>query len=222
MSLREGAPLPVLLCILTSVTGVVDAVSFLALGHVFVANMTGNVVFLGFAAAGASDLSVPASLAAIVAFMAGAIAGGMLSARTPDRVRLLGIGVAVKIALALAALGVSLAHATGDGPARYTLIALLAVAMGLQSAVVRSAAGSEPSTNVLTTTLTALAADAPIGGGNGRSSHRALAALTMLAGAAAGAALVLKAGVPWALALATVLLAASGAVVYRLHGSPAR
>ena len=40
--------------------------------------------------------------------------------------------------------------------------------------------------------------------------------------AAAGAALVLKAGVPWALALATVLLAASGAVVYRLHGSPAR
>ena len=49
-------PLPALLCTLTAVSGVVDAVSFLALGHVFVANMTGNVVFLGFAAAGAANL----------------------------------------------------------------------------------------------------------------------------------------------------------------------
>jgi uncharacterized membrane protein YoaK (UPF0700 family) len=221
MSMVERTPLPVLLCVLTSVTGVVDAVSFLALGHVFVANMTGNVVFLGFAAAGATDLSVPASLAAIVAFMAGATAGGMLAARTPDRSRLLAIGVAVKIALTLTALGVSLALAT-DGPARYALIALLALAMGLQSAVVRDAAGSEPSSNVLTTTLTALAADAPIGGGDGRSSRRALAALTMFSGAAAGAALVLNAGVPWALSLATVLLAASGAFIHRLQPGRAR
>ena len=35
------------------VTGLVDAFSYLVLGHVFVANMTGNVVFLGFAIAGA-------------------------------------------------------------------------------------------------------------------------------------------------------------------------
>ena len=70
---------------------------------------------------------------------------------------------------------------------------------------------------MLTTTLTALAADAPIGGGKGPSSHRLLAALTMLAGAAAGAALVLYAGVAWALALAIALLAASGLIVLRLR-----
>jgi uncharacterized membrane protein YoaK (UPF0700 family) len=221
MSLREEAPLPVLLCILTAVTGVVDAVSFLALGHVFVANMTGNVVFLGFAAAGAADLSVPASLAAIVAFMAGALMGGLVTAGSTDRMRLLGVGVVVKIALTAAALGVSLAGAI-DGPARYALIVLLAVAMGLQSAIVRRAAGSEPSTNVLTTTLTALAADAPIGGGAGPSSHRVLAALTMLAGAAAGAALVLGNGVHWALALAIALLAASAATILRMSTSAAR
>ena len=49
----EHGPLSALLVTLTVVTGLVDAVSYLALGHVFVANMTGNVVFLGFALAGA-------------------------------------------------------------------------------------------------------------------------------------------------------------------------
>lgn len=52
---RSGrfGPLPPLLIAMTVVTGLVDAFSYLVLGHVFVANMTGNVVFLGFAVAGA-------------------------------------------------------------------------------------------------------------------------------------------------------------------------
>ena len=45
-------PLPGLLLILTVVTGVVDSISILALGRVFVANMTGNVVFAAFALVG--------------------------------------------------------------------------------------------------------------------------------------------------------------------------
>jgi Predicted membrane protein len=61
---RDG-PLPPLLLVLTFVTGLVDAASYLKLGHVFVANMTGNVVFLGFALAGAAGLSLWASLAAM-------------------------------------------------------------------------------------------------------------------------------------------------------------
>ena len=56
---------------LTVVTGVVDAVSYLKLGHVFVANMTGNVLFLGFAAADAAQFSVPVSLVAIRSFLLG-------------------------------------------------------------------------------------------------------------------------------------------------------
>jgi hypothetical protein len=55
---RHG-PLPPLLLTLTVVTGLVDAVSYLGLGHVFVANMTGNVVFLGFALAGATGAAAP-------------------------------------------------------------------------------------------------------------------------------------------------------------------
>ena len=51
------------------VTGLVDAASYLKLGHVFVANMTGNVVFLGFALAGASGLSATSSLLALASFL---------------------------------------------------------------------------------------------------------------------------------------------------------
>src|SRR5438477_1261907 len=80
---RNG-PLAPLLVALTFVTGVVDAASYLKLGHVFVANMTGNVVFLGFALAGASGLSAGSSLAALGSFLAGAFAGGLLAARSPE------------------------------------------------------------------------------------------------------------------------------------------
>ena len=73
-------PLTLLLIVLTVVTGIVDAVSYLELGHVFVANMTGNIVFLGFAAAGASQHSIAPSLVAIGAFLLGALAGGRLLA----------------------------------------------------------------------------------------------------------------------------------------------
>ena len=58
--------LPPLLLALTVVTGLVDATSYLKLDHVFVANMTGNVVFLGFGIAGASGISVWASLTAMI------------------------------------------------------------------------------------------------------------------------------------------------------------
>jgi hypothetical protein len=77
---RHG-PLPPILLVLTFVTGIVDAVSFLRLGHVFVANMTGNTVFIGFGLAGATTLSVPSSLVAIGTFLLGAAPAGWLCKR---------------------------------------------------------------------------------------------------------------------------------------------
>ena len=75
-------PLPPLLVAMTVVTGLVDAFSYLLLGHVFVANMTGNVVFLGFAVAGAPGFSIAASLVALVVLRRGIAswAGGSSSA----------------------------------------------------------------------------------------------------------------------------------------------
>src|ERR1700749_5158877 len=77
---RHG-PLPVLLLALPVVPGLVDAFSYLLLGHVFVANMTGNVVFLGFAMAGAPGFSIAASLVAMAAFAAGALLVGGVGLR---------------------------------------------------------------------------------------------------------------------------------------------
>jgi len=93
-------PLPPLLIAMTVVTGLVDAFSYLVLGHVFVANMTGNVIFLGLAVADAQEFSVPASLVAMGAFMSGALAGGRLGAVAGrHRARLLAIGTLVNIGL---------------------------------------------------------------------------------------------------------------------------
>src|ERR1700712_572403 len=73
---RPDGPLPELLLAMTVVTGLVDAFSYLSLGHVFVANMTGNVVFLGFALSGAGSISLWGSLLAVLAFALGAALGG--------------------------------------------------------------------------------------------------------------------------------------------------
>src|SRR5690349_22809993 len=104
-------PLPVLLVGLTVVTGLVDAFSYLSLGHVFVANMTGNVVFLAFGLAGSPGFSIPVSAAALIAFALGAAVGGRFAARIgPNRGRLLAGATALEatllgLAVATAAIG---------------------------------------------------------------------------------------------------------------------
>jgi uncharacterized membrane protein YoaK (UPF0700 family) len=212
MDARDG-PLPALLLVLTAVTGLVDAVSYLGLGQVFVANMTGNVVFLGFAVAGAPDFSVSASLTAIAAFLAGAFAGGAIASRAGShRARLLAIATGFQAALVGAALAVSTAGVdSGGGVVRHGLIALLALAMGLQNATARRLGVPDLTTTVLTLTLTGLAADSPLAGGhNAQPGRRLLAIATMFLGAAAGATLVSHAGVPAVLALVLALLVSNG------------
>jgi uncharacterized membrane protein YoaK (UPF0700 family) len=72
----SAAPLPWLLLLLSVTTGLVDAISVLGLGKVFTANMTGNIVFLGFAASGAPGFRVAPYLVAISAFLVGAAVAG--------------------------------------------------------------------------------------------------------------------------------------------------
>src|SRR3954467_4615673 len=91
-SLRRAArsiqhPLARALLVLPFTTGLVDAVSFLGLGHVFTANMTGNIVFLGFGIAGSGGLPVLAPLISLGSFLLGAGGGGLLADRMGDRHR---------------------------------------------------------------------------------------------------------------------------------------
>ena len=218
---RDG-PLPVLLLALTVVTGLVDAVSFLALGRVFVANMTGNVVFLGFAAGGAAGFSIVASVLAILAFLAGALAGGRLGARAgAHRGRLLALTLYAEVVLVAVALAVSFAPlGTELNAASFGLIALLSVAMGLQNASARRLAVADLTTTVLTLTLTGLAADsAPAGGASANYRRRLLAVAAMFLGAAIGAALLLHASVASVLAVTLVLLVVTAVAGYRASAS---
>lgn len=226
LSLRDErhGPLPALLLVLTFVTGLVDAISYLRLGHVFVANMTGNIVFLGFAVADAQDFSIPASLLATAAFLAGAIVSGRIGSRADHhRARLLAIATYLQIALVAAALAVSsVGLDPGGGLGQYSLIVLLALAMGLQNATARRLGVPDLTTTVLTLTLTGLAADSTLAGGkNPRPARRVLATVTMFLGAAVGALLLFHVGVSAVLAMALVLLVLNGMASYRLGSSSA-
>ena len=203
--------LPPLLILLTIVTGVVDALAYLRLGHVFVANMTGNVVFLGFAAAGANGLSVPGSLLAVAFFLCGGIAAGRVAGRhSGDRRHVLRVATGLELALcAIAILVAAFAGKSLGTGSRYALIGLMAVAMGVQNATARRLAVADLTTTVLTLTLTGIAADSWLGGGSGaRTARRVLAVFAMLLGAVVGALLVLHLAPVAPLVLAGALLAA--------------
>ncbi|MFB6571277.1 YoaK family protein [Streptomyces noursei] len=218
---RHG-PLPLLMLTLTVVTGLIDAVSFLGLGHVFVANMTGNVVFLGFALVGAANLSVLASLVSLAAFLVGALAGGRLGTRfATHRGKLLKTATAVQtvlVAVTVAAAAVTDGRVTTG--VQYTLIVFLGLAMGLQNAVARRLGVPDLTTTVLTLTLTGLAADSPTAGGAApRSGRRILSVLVMFLGALVGAQLVLHGHLVLTLGLALLLLALTSLMTHRLSAA---
>jgi uncharacterized membrane protein YoaK (UPF0700 family) len=186
-------PLPPILLGLTVVSGMVDGFSYLVLGHVFVANMTGNVVFLAFSLAGAGGFSKLASLLALVSFVTGAATGGRLAHRvTSHRGRLLLAASTFQGTLVLAGWVVSrLVDLPAHGGSRWALIVVLGLAMGSQNAVVRRLGVPDLTTTVQTMTITGMAADSRIAGGTtSRAGRRLLSVLALFLGALAGAALV--------------------------------
>ncbi|MGW3496565.1 YoaK family protein [Streptomyces sp. NPDC001020] len=217
-------PLPPLMLTLTVVTGLVDAVSFLALGHVFVANMTGNVVFLGFALVGAPNLSALASVVAMAAFLLGALAGGRLGTRfSAHRGRLLKTAAAAQTVLVAITVAVA---AAADGRVttgvQYTLIVVLGLAMGLQNAVARRLGVPDLTTTVLTLTLAGLAADStPAGGAAPRTGRRTLSVLAIFLGAVVGAKLILQGHLVLTLGLVLLLLALVSVATHRLSATQA-
>jgi uncharacterized membrane protein YoaK (UPF0700 family) len=195
--------------VLTAVTGLIDAVSYLRMGHVFVANMTGNVVFLGFALQPDSGLSLPASAVAIGGFLCGAVVGGRIAAHLAGRPQTwLRTAFAVQACLlvVVALLG-GIGALVYTGHAALVTIAVLAIGFGLQNTTVRRLAVPDLTTTVLTLGLTGLAADSHLAGGPGARPHRRLGSvLAMLAGAAAGTLLLL-------VATPTVVIACAAALV---------
>jgi uncharacterized membrane protein YoaK (UPF0700 family) len=229
-----------MLLALSLVTGLLDAVSILALGRVFVANMTGNVVFAGLALAGTPGLSLTSALFALAGFMIGAALGGALVSRTgKDRAVHVRAETATELGCVIVALIITVAsgdpaashgilhidtrHGRYFGAAVTDVLALvLAVAMGVRNSAARKFAIPDLTSTVLTTTLTGIGAD-PWSGQRGHATRtrRLLIVATMLAGAALGAWLVLSVSVTAALAVAAALLLATTACAVQAARHPA-
>jgi uncharacterized membrane protein YoaK (UPF0700 family) len=186
-------PLARVLLLLTFSTGLVDAASYLGLGRVFSANMTGNVVLLGFGVAGSGGLPVVAPIVSLFAFLVGSGLAGRLASLTDASPGKQMIGALIaESCLTLTAVVIALAvtvhvdRFTGD-----FVIGLLALAMGARNATVRRLAVPDMTTTVLTQTLTGLASDLASGRGHMRdAARRASAIASMLVGAVVGALLL--------------------------------
>jgi uncharacterized membrane protein YoaK (UPF0700 family) len=215
----KHGPLPPLLVGMTFVTGLVDAFSYLVLGHVFVANMTGNVVFLAFALAGTPGFSILASLVALGAFVLGSLGGGLLGSRLGQhRGHLLSIAAALQALLL--SMAVVLAALSGNPIApglSYGLIIVLGVAMGLQNATARQLAVPDLTTTVLTLTIVGIAADSrPVGGSGSRAGRRLIAVLAMFLGALVGSVLIFHVTLVAPLVLALSVIAIIAATTHLL------
>ncbi len=212
-------PLTPLLLALTFVSGLVDAVSLLVLGTIFVANMTGNVVFLGLSVAGVKGFVWWASLIALAAFIVGALVGGRIALRRGDhRAQHLRAGVLIECILVAVAAVMAFLNPSFDWIwTMVVAIVALALAMGIQNAVARSLAVPDLTTSVLTQTLTGMFSD-PAAGVGGHWTRRLVIVLVLFAGAVVGGVLILAAHHGLALLTAEVLLIVV-LVVASLHRS---
>ncbi len=190
-----------LLLALTFVTGVIDAVTFLALGQVFSAMQTGNVIFLGFGIAGQGTASVGAPLVALAAFISGGSVAALVARRPGGGPGFAAAALAEASLLGVAALIAALADFSRGDAVAYVLIAILSLTMGLRNTTIRGVAGANVATTVLNLTLTAVTTHSLIAlAPSSDLTQRGIALLLILAGAVTGALLL-----EWSLAAAIVL-----------------
>ena len=182
---------------LTFVTGLVDAGSYVAMGHVFTANMTGNVVFLGFAFGGVPGLSIGRSVTALGFALLGGLLAGKLDSWLGKRRRNFWLAAAfgIETLLLFGAMTVSWYFEPPGGPlistALYGIIALTALGLGVRNGTVRRLAVPELTTTVLTLTVAALAFDFSLTPGNNpRWRRRVGSILLMFFGAFVGVELL--------------------------------
>ncbi|MBU9762345.1 DUF1275 domain-containing protein [Mycobacterium sp. TNTM28] len=212
----------VALLLLTFATGVVDAISVLVLGHVFVANMTGNVIFLGFWFVPHSAVDVTGALVAFAGFVLGTVVGGRLRRHLDGRVRFwLTTALSVEVVLLIVLSSLAGAGVLSYQDNRKAILAVLAMTFGIQNATARQFGIQELSTTVLTQTIVGLGFDSRLAGGTGdREKLRYGVVLTMCGGAVLGATLSQFTVSP-VIGLAAVVVAIS-ALIFRFGPPPAQ
>ena len=201
-SSRDQGPLPKLLLLLTVSTGMIDATSFLGLGGVFSAAMSGNIILLGMGITGGGTL-LPAALA-LSTYSVGAVCGGrMFLPGDTHRGILLAGGTAIHAVLVFVAALISLRYGFSSTPVDRLMLCLLAFSMGWQYSIIRRLKVPDLTTTVVTTTLTGLFGEST---GYDKQHRRIMTIGMLLLGALAG-------GLLWRLELRTAPIWAAGGIL---------
>ncbi len=205
---EQDGPLPSLLLALTTLAGIVDAVSILRLGGVFVATMTGNLVFIGLALAGARGFAVAPCALALGGFVIGVLLGGQ-ACRLARSHRGLALRNVLAIKLSLASVVTVIVIITGPHlplGARDALLVLLAMSMGSQLAAIRYLKVPDMLTVVLTMIITGALIEHGSGWTHPKMLRRGLTILAFAVGALSSALLILNVGLVAALALGLTII----------------
>lgn len=211
----------VALMLLTFATGLADSISILVLGHVFVANMTGNVIFLGFWLAPKTNIDLTAVVVALPTFVCTTIVSGRLWRHFDDRTRpwittVLATEITLLVLLSILA-GTGALHYHDN--TKLIMIGLLAVTFGLQHSSARQFGIQELSTTVLTSTIVGLGVDSHLAGGTGaRERLRLGVVLTMCAGAFLGATMSRFVVAP--VFVVTAAVVATSLLIFRFGPTP--
>jgi uncharacterized membrane protein YoaK (UPF0700 family) len=152
------------LWLLAAAAGCVDAVSYLALGHVFVANMTGNTVLLGIALVELEPGATLRAALSLAGFVGGAAGGAWVIERARPLRRGAGVSRVLTLQVMLMAIAVLCWRAQNDTMALADfLVLLLSLAMGLQTVAARRLDRYGISTTFITGSITALVSRAVAG-----------------------------------------------------------
>ena len=194
------------LYMISATCGLVDALCFLALGGVFAEMMTGNLLLMALSIGTGSALGQSARyIPAIVAFSLGALIGGRLL-RGPQKPQERRIGFAVELVIIVAATALTwVSEPDAHNLAGYVVVAMLALAMGIQNAMVRVHGVPDIATNVMTVTFTGIFADSTPAGGTNRNWRRRVTSVGLFMAGAALGGLLLQFGTVWPLVLTSVV-----------------
>ena len=201
--------------LLTGAAGYVDAVSYLALGRVFTANMTGNTVLLGLAIVQGDGGGIVRTALALGAFIGGTAIGAWLVHRNEAPAHW-----PRGVTLALGFECVLLAALAGDRSSMLIgRVALASLAMGIQSAAARRLDVFGLATTFMTGTITSLVSliarhgIGPTAMGHGKRLLATAWAVYVLGAMAAGGAMQVVPGgallAPVAIVLVVVVVAAA-------------
>jgi uncharacterized membrane protein YoaK (UPF0700 family) len=195
------------LYMISATCGLVDAVCFLALGGVFAEMMTGNLLLMALSIGTGSALGQSARyIPAIMAFSLGALIGGLLLRRPSQKLQERRIGFAIEWIIIVAATALTwVAEPDAYNLAGHVVVAMLALAMGLQNAMVRVHGVPDLATNVMTVTFTGIIADSTPAGGTNPNWRRRVTSVGLFMASAALGGLLLQFATAWPLVLTSVV-----------------